>query len=325
MRTVTVVDDEPAALDVLVRAARSWRYECQPAICAEQAIGLLEKRLTPIVVTDVRMPGRGGVWLVREIQRRWPDVAIIVVSAGQDDEVLAQCLEAGAQHYFLKPVKFAEFHHALETTLRTYHFRRQRRGLEHSLNKQTRKLRHTFLSAIDSLVRLVEARDPNLTGHSFRVRQYALKLADVLDLDRSQRRKLSLAAKLHDIGKVGLPECILNKPGPLTVEEFAAVKEHPVLAERILAPILRSPATLAAIRGHHERFDGTGYPDGLRGQEIPFLARVLTIADCYDALTSARAYRQAMPPAEALEIIRQGAGGQFDPELVVFSVEMIRP
>src|SRR5262249_59924797 len=117
---VRVVDAEPLALDVLVRAARSWRYECQAAATAEQALQLLEKRLTPVVVTDLRMPGRGGVWLVREIQRRWPEIGIIVVTAGDDSEAAIECLNAGAHRYFLKPIRLDEFQHALETTLQTY-------------------------------------------------------------------------------------------------------------------------------------------------------------------------------------------------------------
>src|SRR5262245_9340756 len=113
---VTVVDDEPAALDVLIRAAHSWQYECQAAQSAEQALLLLERRLTPVVVTDLRMPGRGGVWLVREIQKRWPEVSVIVVTGGHDTDAVTECLTAGAHHYFLKPVKLDEFWHALETT-----------------------------------------------------------------------------------------------------------------------------------------------------------------------------------------------------------------
>jgi putative two-component system response regulator len=317
---VTVVDDEPSALDVLVRAARSWRYECQAASTAEDALRLLERRLTPVVVTDLRMPGMGGVWLVREIQRRWPEVCIIVVTAGQDEGAVTDCLNAGAHHYFLKPIKLDEFRHALEVTARTYQVQRererQRRRLERVVQKQTRKVRRTFLSAIDSLVRTLEARDRYTRGHSLRVRRYALELADALGLSPRLRKDLSLAAKLHDIGKIGVPDAILNKPGVLTEEEFALVREHPATGERILARIVRSPAILAAIRGHHERLDGRGYPDGLSGKRIPLLARLIAVVDCYDALTSSRAYRQALAAPQALEVLREGQGTCFDPDFV---------
>lgn len=320
MRSVTVVDDEPMSLDVVARMTRAWHYECQTARNAEEALTLLEQKLTPIVITDLRMPGHGGVWLVREIQRRWPDVSVIVLTAGHDDDSLAQCIDAGAHHFFLKPVPFDELQHALEFNLKAYRTRREvayrRHWLEATLARRTRRLRITYLSAIDSLVRTIEARDPYISGHSMRVRKYALQLAKQMGMLPRLQKKLSLAAKLHDIGKVGLPEGILNKSDSLTPEEFEEVRKHPEIGERILTPIIRSGEVLAAIRGHHERFDGAGYPDGLAGDKIPLLARVLAVADCFDALTSSRAYRDALTAVEAIELIRQGSGSQFDPELV---------
>ncbi len=326
---VTVVDDEPAALDILVRAARSWQYECQAASTAEQALLLLEQRLTPVVITDLRMPGRGGVWLVREIQRRWPEVSVIVITAGQDSDAVAECLSAGAHHYFLKPIKLDEFRHALETTTRSYEQQREReryrRHLEQTVQRRTRQLRRTFLSAIDSLVRTLEARHASTCGHSLRVQRYVMRLSRALNWGERERRHLGLAAKLHDIGKIGLPEAILNKPGVLTDAEWAAVREHPVIGERILTPIIRNRAVLAAIRSHHERWDGGGYPDGLAGEEIPLAARIIAPADCFDALTSRRPYRQALPRREALDLIAAGAGTQFDPALIAPFVAVLAP
>jgi len=316
--TVTVVDDEPIAQDVLIRAARSWHYRCQSAGSAEQAVELLEQSPTPIVVTDLRMPGRGGVWLVKEIRRRWPEVGIIVLTAGHDPESAGECLGAGADHYFFKPIKLDEFRHVLETTWRDYRLRQENRlyrtQLERLVHKQTRRLRRTFISAIDSLVRTMEERDPYTAGHSRRVRRYALRLGRALDLGDRDLQHLNLAAKLHDIGKVGVPEAILNKPGPLTREEHQIVREHPTIGERILTPIIRQPDVLAAIRSHHERIDGSGYPDGLRGHKIPPFARLIAIHDCFDALTTSRAYRNAMPMSQALGIIAAGAGTHFDAE-----------
>src|SRR5437588_9944458 len=178
---VTVVDDEPVAQDVLVRAARSWDYQCQSAGTAEQALELLQKKLTPIVVTDLLMPGRGGIWLVREVRRRWPEVGIIVLTAGHDPDSAKECLRAGAHHYFFKPIKLDEFRHVLETTWRTFQFQQAdklyRAQLERDVRRQTQRVRRTFLSAIDSLVRTMEARDPYTAGHSRRVRHFALRLA----------------------------------------------------------------------------------------------------------------------------------------------------
>jgi putative two-component system response regulator len=323
---LTLVDDEPMVLDMLVQAARSWHYECQVAHSAEEALEVFDARPTPVLVTDLNMPGQGGVWLVREVHRRWPLVAIIVVTAGRDTDAAVECLNAGAHRYFQKPIRLDEFRHALEMTMWTYQLQREHeryhRHLESTVRRQTRQLRRTFLSAINSLIRTMEARDPYTTGHSLRVRQLSLDLADTLGLDNRLRKQLSLAAKLHDIGKAGIPEAILNKPDTLTAEEFLVVKEHPQIGERILAPIIRSPAILAAIRSHHECLDGSGYPDGLLGERIPLLARLITVADCFDALTSSRAYRGPMPISQALEVLRAGAGKQFEPEFVRAFVEM---
>jgi response regulator RpfG family c-di-GMP phosphodiesterase len=317
---VTVVEDEPMAQDVLVRAARSWQYQCQAASTAEQALEMLQSQLTPIVVTDLRMPGRGGLWLVREIRRRWPEVGIIVLTAGHDHDATNECLRAGAHHYFFKPIKLDEFRHVLETTWRTYREDQEkalhRSVLEQAVRRQTRRVRRTYLSAITSLARTMEERDPYTAGHSRRVRDYALHLADAIGLGRKQCRLLDLAAQLHDIGKVAVPDAILHKPAALTPEEFAIVRLHPETGERILAPVVRNRVVLAAIRGHHERLDGSGYPDGLRGEQIPLLARLIAIPDCFDALTTSRAYRAALPVARAVEILRDGAGTHFEPDFV---------
>jgi response regulator RpfG family c-di-GMP phosphodiesterase len=318
--TITVVDDEPVARDILVRAARAWDYDCQPAATAEQALQLLEERLTPLVVTDLRMPGRGGLWLVREVRRRWPHVGIIVLTAGHDADAAEECLRAGANHYFFKPIKLDELRHVLGAAWKDYQDREAERGrraeLERAVRRQTRRVRRTFLSAIDSLARTIEERDPYTAGHSDRVRRYSLALADAVGLDGRSRRRLSLAARLHDIGKVGVPEAVLNKPARLTDDEMDMVRQHPAIGERILSPVVRSGSVLSAIRGHHERLDGSGYPDRLRGDAVPLLARLIAIPDCFDALTTSRAYRGAMSVPEALEIIRAGAGSHYDAELV---------
>jgi putative two-component system response regulator len=318
--SVTVIDDEPLTRDVLARAACSWGYRCQTAGTAEEALKQLEQNPTPVIVTDLLMPGRGGLWLVEEVRRRWPESGIIVLTAGPVPEAAEEHLRAGAHHYFFKPIKLDEFHHVLETTWKDYHRRRRERrthaALQCAVRRQTRRVRRTFLSAITSLVRTVEERDPSTAGHSRRVRGYALRLAAALGLDRRQCGQLRLAAMLHDIGKVGIPDYILHKPDRLTPEEDRIIRGHPEMGERILVPVVRSREVLAAIRGHHERLDGSGYPDGLAGGQIPLLARLIAIPDCFDALTSARSYRPALSVRDALAILEAGAGSHFDPVFI---------
>lgn len=319
-RSITLVDDEPWAIDILGRAATSWDYTYQTARSAEEAIAVLEREPTPVVVTDLRMPGKGGVWLVQEIRRRWPATAILVITAGTEDQAALDCLRAGADFYFLKPIQLDEFQHALASAFRK--LRRERnhallhRSLKRQVEQRTRQIRSTFASAIDSLTRTLAARDPYTSGHALRVRDSAIALARAIDLPERQVQHVALAAKLHDIGKLGLPEVLLNKNGPLTPEERQAVREHPVIGERILMPIVRRRAVLAAVRGHHERYAGGGYPDGLVGEGIPLEARVLAVADAYDAMTTTRAYRLALPTREALHHLEAAAGSHLDPHLV---------
>ena len=167
-----------------------------------------------------------------------------------------------------------------------------------------------------TLFQALRQHDAPTAEHCLRVRRYALWVADALNLNRSRRRNLSLAAYMHDIGKICLPLSILAKPGKLLADEYLLVQEHPVISERILRPFLPHAEALAAIRWHHERPDGRGYPDGLRGAQIPLAARVLAVADAFDAMTSTRPYRQALPRVTALEMLRLGAGSQFDAEVV---------
>lgn len=323
---VTVVDDEPIVLDVLVGAASYWGYSAQTARSAEEALRVLLRRSTPVLVVDVCLPDRDGAWLVGEALRRWPAMQVVVVSGGGAPEIVHRCFEAGAQHYLLKPFGLEPFRHALEAAFQGHQSERAlegRRDLERAVSRRTRQLRSTFLSAVNSLVRTLEARHPDTSGHSLRVRDHAVRLARALGWEKRQRQQLAVAAKLHDIGKVGLPEGLLNKPGPLTAEERRVMEGHAATGERVLAPVIRSQTVLAAVRGHHERFDGSGYPDRLCGESIPLMARTLALADCYDALTNQRPYRAALSRPAALEIIRAGAGTQFDPELVPVFAEVV--
>ena len=325
---LTIVEDEAYVLDVLTRAARGWNFECRTASSAESAVTLLEERPTPVVVTDLRMPGHGGAWLIGEIQRRWPETLVIVVTGVEDEETLNHCLQAGAHYFFLKPIKLDEFHNALRFAFASHRLRRHReqsrRKLERQLVTRTRHLRSTFASAIHSLVRTLEARDPSTAQHSIRVRHYAGRLAESLGMTDRALRQVRLSAKLHDIGKVGVAEGILNKIGSLTEEEYGCVRDHPMIGERILSPIIRSRTVLEGIRHHHERYDGSGYPDGLAGDRIPQIARIITIADCFDAMTSIRTYRTALDVEAALEVLRTGAGSQFDPALVPIFESIVR-
>jgi response regulator RpfG family c-di-GMP phosphodiesterase len=314
------VDDEPALLQMLVRVAELWGFVPQPASSAEAGLRVQAERPAPIVLTDLRMPGRGGVWLAKEVRQRWPETVVLVLTGEHDTDLAIECLNAGAQRYLSKPPCLHDLRTALNVAAELVRLRRERaqyqEHLEATVSRQTRRIRRLYLSGIESLVLALEARDPYTAGHSQRVRRYAVALGRRLGLPLPELRRLSLAAKLHDVGKVGVPEAILNKPDRLTPAEQQLIQRHPVLGEEILRPIIRSRAVLAAIRGHHERLDGLGYPDGLAGAHIPRLARLISVVDCFDALTSARPYREALPLGEAAELMRAAAGDQLEPEYV---------
>ncbi len=317
---VTLVDDEANVLSMLGCAMERWGHPCQSARSAEEAMALLEARPTPLVVTDLHMAGQGGLWLVQEVRRRWPGIGIIVMTGGHDMDATVACLNAGAHRYFFKPINLEDFRHALESTLETFRLRKERaqyhRRLEARVRQRTRQVRATFLAAVDSLVLALEARDPYTAGHSGRVRRYALRLGRALGLSSRELRQAALAARMHDIGKVGVPESVLHKASGLTEAEQRIIEAHPVIGESILKPIVRNREVLSAIRGHHERMDGRGYPDRLAAGNIPFLARLIAVADCFDALTSSRPYRKAMSPHQARDVLAKAAGAQLDPELV---------
>jgi response regulator RpfG family c-di-GMP phosphodiesterase len=317
---ITLVDDDPLVLKLLRRATELWHYPAQCASSAERAVELLERHPTPILLTDLQMPGKGGVWLVREARQRWPEICVIVLTATHDLQMAIECLNAGANRYLLKPIRLDELRQALEaailTTRMAWERGRYQQELEQTVRKRNRQVRKALLSGINSLILVLEACDPYTSGHSQRVRRYAVALGEALRLDPRELRRLGLAAKLHDIGKVGIPEAILHKTTGLTEEEHHIIQSHPLIGERILRPVIRSSAVLAAIRGHHERIDGRGYPDGLAGDAIPKLARMVSVADCFDALTSGRPYRAPLTVAEASDVLRRAAGTQLDAEYV---------
>ena len=186
--------------------------------------------------------------------------------------------------------------------------------LKEKVAELTEEIHGLFVSSMTSLVRALEAKDPYTEGHSIRVRNTAVRVAKHKYGVSPEATEVDLASKLHDIGKVGIREEVLNKPGPLSEQEFAHVKEHVLLGESILTPIEKLRSVARIVRHHHERFDGKGYPDGLQGVAIPEAARIIAIADSYDAMTSARPYRSAMKPEEAAQEIERKAGTQFDPD-----------
>lgn len=317
-----IVDDEAALRAVLRRLMEAEGFQCDEASSGIEALAFLNTETIPLVLSDFHMPRMDGGQLLQEIHRRWPDTAVVMITAVSDVDLAVRCLEAGALDYLTKPFSIEEVRarvgQALEKRRLLIENQSYRTQLEDRVALQARKYEELFLASLQSLADALEIKDAYTWGHSTRVSRYATLMANKLSVDPDLYEQLELGSRLHDIGKIGVREAVLNKEGPLTNEEYAHVMEHPAIGWRLMAPLLHEmPHALAVVRSHHERFDGHGTPDQLRGHEIPLVARITAVADSFDAMTSGRPYRAGMSVDDAVAELRRCAGTQFDPVCVV--------
>jgi putative two-component system response regulator len=317
-----VVDDEPRLRQVILHLMRTDGFRCFEAGDGADALAVLERQPATLVLSDIRMPTMDGIELLRQIRARYPETAVMMLTAIADVETAVSCFAIGALDYLTKPFNLEEVRarvsQALERRRLLIENREYREQLEDKVAVQARRLEDLFLASIQSLAEALEVKDPYTRGHSVRVSRYSATIARSLGLDAEMVRQIELGGHVHDIGKIGVRESVLNKPGPLTPEEYEHIMTHPVLGWRILSPLLaETPAALNIVRSHHERFDGRGVPDRLRGSAIPLEARISAVADSLDAMTSGRPYRPAVPGwSEALDELRRHSGSQFDPEVI---------
>ena len=311
-----VVDDEPRLRRVLVRLLEGEGFTCAEAGSGVEALEMLYHEQVPLVISDLRMPQMDGVGLLREIIAKWPDTAVIVVTAVAEVESAVACLQLGALDYVAKPFHLDEVRarvmQALDKRRLKMELEDYRHNLEQRVQEQARRIEELSLERLQALVHFLEEKDPYTRGHSVRVANYSTRIAREMGLPRSVVEVITLGAELHDIGKIGVSEQVLHKEGKLTDPEYRHIMEHPVIGARILAPLMRDvPAALAIVRSHHERLDGRGFPDGLAGDQIPLEVRVVTIADSFDAMTSVRPYRPALSVQKALQELEEGKHTQF--------------
>lgn len=317
-----IVDDEPRLRQVMVHLMRGDGFQCIEAGNGIEALEQLANHAVTLVLSDLRMPKMDGVELLREIRNRFPDCAVVMITAVADVEMAVNCLAIGAADYVIKPYQLedvrARVAQALDKRRLILENRAYRESLEERVQVQARRLEELFLASVQSLAEALELKDPYTRGHSIRVSQYSSVIARSLGLSGEMLRQIELGGHVHDIGKIGVRETVLNKADRLTPEEYEHIMTHPVLGWRILAPLLAdTPNALNIVRSHHERFDGRGIPDGLRGDAIPLEARIAAAADAFDAMTSDRPYRASeMTLDMAVDEIRRCSGSQFDPTVV---------
>ncbi len=322
VRYCLIVDDEPRLRQVMVHLMRSDGFQCIEAGNGVEALEQLEKHPVMLVLSDLRMPKMDGFELLREIRSRYPDTAVVMITAVADVEIAVNCLAIGAADYVIKPYQLedvrARVAQALEKRRLILENRAYRESLEERVAIQARRLEELFLASVQSLAEALELKDPYTRGHSVRVSHYSSVIAQAMGLEGEMLRQIELGGHVHDIGKIGVREAVLNKPDRLTEEEYQHIMTHPVLGWRILAPLLGdTPHALNIVRSHHERFDGRGIPDGLKATEIPLEARIAAAADALDAMTSDRPYRPSeMTLDMAVEEIRRCRLTQFDPDVV---------
>ncbi len=316
-----IVDDEPRLRQVLVHLMRNDGFTCLEAGNGAEALQQLERQPATLVMSDLRMPRMDGLELLREIRARWPDTAVVMITAVADVEVAVSCLAIGAMDYLTKPFHLEEVRarvaQALEKRRLVVENRGYQRSLQDKVAVQARRLEELFLASIQSLAEALEVKDPYTRGHSIRVSHYSTAIARAMGIEGERLRQIELGGHVHDIGKIGVREEVLNKPGKLTEDEYEHIMTHSMVGWRILAPLLgETPVALNIVRSHHERFDGRGVPDRLVGARIPLEARIAAAADSYDAMTSDRPYRPGLTPEAALAEIARCARTQFDPDVV---------
>jgi putative nucleotidyltransferase with HDIG domain len=312
---VLVVDDEPAVCALIQDELRQQGCHCTVATEPEQAIGLLDGDAFDLILADMSMPRLSGLDVLVCAKRKAPDCRVVLITARGTRDFVAQALFLGAFDYVEKPFGAGEL---LSAVSRALHDRAQSSALSlraaDAMEFQNQAARAS-LDSVLALVRAVEAKDAYTRRHSEQVTHYTQSIAQTLGLPAELMERIRIAALLHDVGKIGVPDHILTKTGPLTEGEFQYIRSHPALGAEILGTIGLFKAESLLVRRHHEQWDGRGYPDGLVGEEAPLGARIIQVADCIDAMLMERTYKRGYPVEKMLAELTRCAGTQFDPKL----------
>lgn len=308
--TVLTIDDEENNLALLKRTLRN-NYNILTASSGMEAVEIMEKHGSEIslIVSDQKMPIMEGTEFFKRISEKYPDIIKILLTGHSNIDILIEAInECHLFQYILKPFDPENLCMIVESGIKKYE-------LVSSRSQIIGDLSELFYKTIKSIAYALDAKDAYTHGHSMRVTLYSLALAQKLELSDELIEEIETAGLLHDIGKIAIPEKILLKPGKLTDEEFDIIKSHPELGEKLVSGIGKLKVISNWLKSHHERYDGKGYPDGLAGENIPISARIIAIADTYDAMTSDRAYRKALEHEVAMEEVKRCSGTQFDPKL----------
>ena len=307
---VLAVDDSKENLELIQALLSVAGYEVVTASNGEEALVLVEKESPDLILIDAMMPKMDGFEVCARLKSKKETrlIPVVLVTPVEETEYKIRGFEAGVDDFVHRPINSVELLARVRCLVRTK-----------CLNDQLVNVENVILA----LATAIEAKDPYTEGHLDRVASYALSLGRETGLAPWELQLLRKAAVLHDVGKIGVSESVLLKPGPLSAEEFNQVKSHAIVGEKICMPLHQDRLILEVIRHHHERYDGKGYPDGLAGEDIPIAARIMAVVDAYDALTSDRPYRSRLSQEQAVQILKQEAGKQFDPKIAVAFISML--
>ncbi|MDP3236474.1 MAG: response regulator [Myxococcales bacterium] len=324
---ILIVDDDESVRDVISVLLREEGYHCDTASGADMALDMAEREDTPLVISDMKMPGKDGLWLLEAFRDKHPDTSIIMLTGYGDTESAVDCLRRGAVDYLLKPPKLTDLIRSIERALAKRRIelarKKYQKKLERKVRDRTTELRKalkdisiTYENTLMALVSALDAREHETSDHSIRVVEYTVAIANQLGLKGGELEEIGRGALLHDIGKIGVPDAVLLKPGKLTPDEWVEMRKHPDIGFHMIEPIpfLSVPATI--VLSHQERWDGQGYPRNLARNEIHIGARIFAVADTLDAMTSDRPYRKGTTFANAVAEITRCGGSQFDPDVV---------
>jgi response regulator RpfG family c-di-GMP phosphodiesterase len=329
---ILIVDDEKMICSVLARRLNREGYGCVMADNGREALGHFYKDAFSLIISDIKMPEIDGIELLRRVKEMSPRMMVIIMTAYPEIDMAVEAMRAGAYDFIIKPVdldlvvlsvKKALEKKKLEEEVEAYH-----KNLERLVEERTAEIRQALSvvkkSHLDSVMVLagaIDAKDPYTRGHSDRVRKMSVRIGMKLGFDEKRLENLVFGALLHDIGKIGIKDDVLQKQGNLNSMEYQYIQEHPLIGVKIVEGIDFFKDKIPVIRNHHEYFDGSGYPDGLVGEAIPLEARTVAVPDAFDAMTSSRPHHEAMSLEEALSEMERGKGKQFDPKILGIFLE----
>lgn len=312
MYWVAVVDDDITNLKIAGTILSRHDMRVTALKSGQSLLNYLETNLPDLILLDIRMPEMDGFETMRILKTRpvVSDIPVIFLTADDHQAAETTGLSLGAMDFIKKPfvpeVLVLRVQHTIELV-------RLQRSLSDEVAKKTKEVESLSIHVVQTLAEAIDAKDAYTNGHSGRVARYAREIGRRHGYSEKRQTEIFMMGLLHDVGKIGIPDAIINKPGELTDEEYAQIRKHPELGDRILKRIKEMPKLSVGARWHHERYDGTGYPDGLKGEDILEEARIIAVADAYDAMTSRRSYREILPPEKVKEEITKGKGTQFDP------------